>query len=364
MEPGRRSPDGPAERSIDQMTPEATAQLAKSLARAVGFDQVGIAPAAPLDAVRYYTDWLKRGYAGEMGYLRRNVDLRGDPRGLLPGARSVVCVALNYHRGAEPERPAGATGRVARYARGRDYHTVVRGMLEELAERLRGAISAPFDVRPCVDTAPVLERELARQAGIGWVGKNTMILHHELGSYLYLGELLTTLEMVPDTPLPDRCGTCTRCLEACPAEAFPEAHVLDGGRCISALTIEQRGEIEPELQAVMGDWVFGCDVCQEVCPHNRRAPEAEHPDVRRDTTPAHLDLPSVAELAAGDYRRLTRDSAARRARRNMWRRNAIIALGNRAQLSAAERSVLERARDDADAAVAHAAREALRRHGA
>jgi epoxyqueuosine reductase len=248
---------------------------------------------------------------------------------LLPQARSVICAALNYRRPEPPPGPARPpTGRIAAYARGRDYHAVLRGLLAELAGRLRAAVGEPAEFRICVDTAPVLERELAAAAGVGWIGKNTCVIAPRLGSYLFLGELVTTLELAPDAPATDHCGACTRCLEACPTRALFAPYQMDASRCISYLTIEHRGEIPAQLRPQMGDWVYGCDVCQDVCPHNHKAPAAEHPGITAEYLPARIDLRQLVGLSTADYRRLTRPTAARRATRAMWRRNAAIALAN------------------------------------
>ena len=167
------------------------------------------------------------------------------------------------------------------YAWGDDYHEVIRSKLGALVERMRTELVEPFEARVCVDTAPILERELAAAAGIGWIGKNTLVLHHELGSYFFLGAIVTTLDLAPDEPLPDHCGTCTACLDACPTQAFPKPYEMDASRCISYLTIEHRGDISKPFQKMMGDWVFGCDVCQEVCPYNRSAPTTREPRIAK-----------------------------------------------------------------------------------
>lgn len=326
------------------MLPSAKTRRVKTLAAAIGFDRVGVTHAGPVQSVAYYRLWLAADHAGTMGYLRRNVKIRAEPRRLLPGARSIICVALNYgrpdgtnetSRGLQPARPEDSagyptapTGRVAQYARGRDYHLVMRGMLRDLVERLRQELDEPFEARVCVDTAPLLERELARAAGLGWIGKNTCLLHEQLGSYLFLGEVLTTLELEPDSPVPDRCGTCTRCLDACPTKAFPAPYQLDASRCISYFTIEHRGDVPQEFHAGIGDWVFGCDICQQVCPFNAKAPAATHPQIAEERIPARLNLLDLLNLGSADYRRLTKATAARRATRHMWRRNAGIALRN------------------------------------
>ena len=304
--------------------------LVKDLARQAGLDRVGIARAAPASRADYYRAWLAAGYAGTMAYLGRNVRFREDPAALLPGARSIICVAAGYKR-PEPPTPAPddpPTGRVARYARGWDYHHVLRDKLNRLVAGLRSTLDEPFETRICVDTAPILERDLAAAAGLGWIGKNTLLIDARLGSYLLLGECLTTLELVPDEPQVDHCGTCTACLDACPTQAFPQPYVLDASRCISYLTIEHRGDIPPALRPRVGDWVFGCDICQEVCPHNRRAPDATDAELAADLVPGRLPLHELVALRSGQYRRLVRDTALRRATRNMLRRNAAIALEN------------------------------------
>ncbi len=268
-----------------------------------------------------------------MGYLKRNVPMRESPTKLFPGLRSIICVAMSYQRQEPTTSDAGSHGRVARYARGRDYHVVLRKRLEQLADRLRDTLKEPFESRAFVDTGPILERELAARAGLGWIGKNTLLMHPQLGSYLFLGELFTTLELEPDPPFSDHCGTCTRCLDACPTDAFPAPYELDASRCISYLTIERRDDIPEALHEAMGDWVFGCDICQEVCPHNRRAPLGSDPDLSADVTPGRVPLDQLVNLRSGDYRRLTRDSAARRATRAMWQRNARIVAANAARRS-------------------------------
>lgn len=356
------------------MTPVEKTQLVKTLAHELGFNLVGVIRAEPPRRTGYYRDWLAAGYGGTMAYLGRNVRVRADPRLLLPGARSLICVALNYKRadgyggprgGSAVSSPPSAlsqpTGRVAQYARGRDYHVVLRRMLGALAAALRERLREPFDAGVFVDTGPVLEREYAAAAGLGWIGKNTCLLNGQLGSYLFLGEVVTTLELVPDEPVLDRCASCTRCLAACPTDAFIGAHQLDASRCISYLTIEHRGPIPEQFHAAIGDRVYGCDECQQVCPYNAKAPLATHPEITADVTPATVDLLALLQLRTGDYRRLTKDSAAARARRNMWRRNAAVALGNVGQGSDAARETLEAARTDADEAVRHAATTSLKR---
>lgn len=302
----------------------------KQLAREAGFDACGITDASALGRADYYQTWIAGGRHGSMGYLERHAAIRENPALLLDGARSVVCVLLNYRReDALPAAGTGAWGRVARYARGVDYHIVVAAKLERMIARMRETADEPFAARRCVDTAPLLERQLAARAGLGWIGRNTLLLHPRLGSYTFLGEIVTTLEIAADAPISDHCGSCRACLDACPTAAFPAPYQMDASRCISYLTIEHRGEIAAELRAKMGDWVYGCDVCQEVCPFNRKPPLASDPQISASRTPAYVDLRQLKELRAGEYRRLTRESAAKRASAAMWRRNAEIALANR-----------------------------------
>ncbi|MBL8877957.1 MAG: tRNA epoxyqueuosine(34) reductase QueG [Phycisphaerales bacterium] len=304
--------------------------MLKSIGARLGFDLVGATPAEPLERATYYRQWLAAGHHGEMSYLARNAELRNDPKSLLPGARSIISVAMNYFREDEGDQAhvGEETGRVARYARGRDYHIVLRERLTSLAEQLREAFNEPFESRVCVDTAPLLEREVARLAGIGWIGKNTCVLNNKLGSYLFLGELLITLEFAPDSPMPDHCGSCTRCLDACPTQAFAGPYKLDARRCISYWTIEHRGDVpEPDARGI-GDWLFGCDICQEVCPFNTRAPITPHAEFRETLVPARIPLAKVIDLRSSAWKRMTLASAAGRATRRMWQRNAAIVAAN------------------------------------
>lgn len=320
------------------MTPREKTILIKSLGAAIGFDRVGVTNAEPLRRAAYYRRWLAAGHAGSMAYLQRNVELRSDPAHILPEARSVVCVALNYKRprendritedGPDWNRSAAALGRVSSYAQGMDYHIVVRRKLEELLVKLRESVGESFEARAFVDTGPLIERELAARAGLGWIGKNTMLMHERLGSYLFLGEILTTLELEADAEATDHCGTCTRCLDACPTAAFPAAYELDASRCISYFTVEHRGEIEAEFRGKIGDWVYGCDICQEVCPFNGKSPVGTDTDLMQNLVPSRLPLVPLTKLTSGDYKRLTKGTAARRATRVMWRRNAAMVLAN------------------------------------
>ena len=245
----------------------------KQQAHTLGFELAGVAPAAPADGFAHLQDWLAQGFAGAMDYLHRNGPPREHPSSILPEVRSVVMVGLNYHPGSVDSAPP-LHGKVARYAGGADYHDVLRDKLKSLLRWVQ-AESPGTRGRAVVDTAPLLERDFARRAGLGWFGKNTMLIHKKLGSYFFLGGLLLDLELPPDEPFATQhCGSCTRCLDACPTDAFAAPYQLDARRCISYLTIELRGPVPDDLRPGVGDWLFGCDVCQEVCPWNRKAPAA------------------------------------------------------------------------------------------
>lgn len=310
------------------MTPGETTQLLKELLRAEGFERVGVAPARAITRGDYVRGWLESGLAGEMAYLSRHQDKRLDPAKLLPGARSVVVAGLSYHQPRPPAPGDGPRGKVAMYAWGDDYHDVIKRKLWSVIDRLRETLSEPFEAKPCVDTAPIIERELAMAAGVGWIGKNTLVLHQDLGSYFFLGEIVTTLDLVHDAPATDHCGSCTRCLEACPTAAFTAPYQMDARRCISYHTIELRSEIPVEFQQSIGDWVYGCDVCQEVCPFNAAAPQTTEPRFAvRDPGP-NPPLLDLLEWQGDDYRQNLKGSAMKRATLDMLKRNAQIVLDN------------------------------------
>ena len=296
----------------------------KTKARELGFDLCGIARAGPSVHRQHLLDWLATGHAGEMHYLRERFAERADPSLYLPGVKSVVCVALNYHVPVAPPPPGH--GRIARYAQGDDYHERLKKMLYDLADWLREAFPGT-DTRCGTDSVPVMERELAARAGIGWIGKHTGVLHPDVGSWLLLGEMLTTLDLPADTPMADHCGTCTRCIDACPTQALTP-YRLDARRCISYLTIEYAGDIEPELQSKMGDWLYGCDVCQDVCPHNRRPPTATLLWLQPRTPTNSVAVDDVANWTTDDYHRFTRRSAMRRVKLPQFKRNAAIVQAN------------------------------------
>jgi epoxyqueuosine reductase len=374
-------------------------------AEALGFDLCGVAPVEDSVELQFLPEWLARGYGGEMNYL--SDARRRSPERVLAGARSLIVCALNYNTPlpystevpshSATEHLSGTSGWISRYAWGDDYHDVVRSKLEALLETLRNQLGQPFEARAYVDTGPVAERVAAKYAGLGWLAKNTCLIHPQLGSWLFLGVILTTLDLAPslaaaEAPLPDLCGNCRLCIEACPTGAIIEPYVLDARRCISYLTIELRGTIPEGLRPAMGRMVFGCDICQDVCPWNRQAPETslaaflprpiastnETRNSKREmgpsaaaatAEPVSLFTPALewlASLGEEEYREVFRGSAVKRAK---WRglvRNACVALGNSgAHPGTAAHSrivaLLERLAGSDDAVIAEHARWALGR---
>jgi epoxyqueuosine reductase len=298
----------------------------KHRARQLGFDLCGITDASPSRHREYLRTWLDAGQAGSMEYLARRFDERTDPATYLPGARTVVCVAMNYHVELDPP-PPGPRGRVARYALGADYHEHIKTKLYDLADWLRDTVPGAR-TRCGVDTAPIMEKELAARAGVGWIGKHTCLIHPQLGSWLLLGEVITTLDLPLDEPTRDHCGTCTRCIDACPTQAITAPYQLDARRCISYLTIEHRGEIEPALKAQMGDWLYGCDVCQDVCPHNHEVASTLNPALQPRFRNGSLDVRDVLSWGEDQYRLALRRSAMKRVKLPVLQRNARIVAEN------------------------------------
>jgi epoxyqueuosine reductase len=303
--------------------PRAAAELIRREAQALGFARVGFAPAERLPRGERYQAWLASGYAGEMAYLATG---RDDPRALLDGARTIVTVAISYaHADVPVER---LTGAIARYARGTDYHIVMKPKLQRLAERVAAAAARPVAWRACVDTAPLLEREAAQAGGVGFIGKNTVVIAPGAGSWLLLGELLLDLDCEPSAPEAPRCGECRACLDACPTGAFVDAYSLDARRCISYLTIELTGAIPRELRPLVGDRIFGCDVCQDVCPFNAGALPAGAPELAPRPGQSRPELLRLLGLGAAQFRKWQRRTAMRRIHRAQLLRNVCVALGN------------------------------------
>jgi epoxyqueuosine reductase len=381
------------------MDSAATTRWICEQARELGFDLCGVAPAEAFPELAQVTTWLEQGHAGEMNYL--SDARRVDPRLALDGARSLIVVALNYN----PPQPysteqAGAReddfprGWISRYAWGDDYHEVLREKLNALVARMHEQWREPFAARAYVDTGPVVERVAAKYAGLGWLAKNTCLINEQLGSWLFLGVILTTLELEEslspgEPPAADLCGNCTLCLDACPTQAFAAPYVLDARRCISYLTIELRGAIPEELRPAMGNAVIGCDICQDVCPWNRKSPVTQLAQFQ----PRRIELPGraksengkekmengatlfapqlewLASLSQGEFSRIFRGSAVKRAK---WRglvRNACVALGNSGTARDSEGharivELLERLAACDDSLIAEHARWAMERLGA
>ena len=299
----------------------------KAQAYGLGFDLVGITALGPMETATAFEGWLEKGYAGDMAYLRRGAEKRRDSRLPYPGARSAIVVGLDYG-GREPSGP------VARYARGDDYHDVMTTRLSELHQWLELELGRPVAGKPYVDTGPLLERDLARRAGLGWFGKNTNLVNPRLGSFFFIGSLLVDLDLEPDVPFEaDRCGSCTRCLDACPTKAFVEPRVLDSTRCISYLTIELKGDIPEHLHEGIGSSIYGCDICQDVCPYNVKfARELKEPafrtrDALRDRNAIALAR-ELAEIGEDEFRMAFRNSPMKRAKRSGLARNAAVVLKN------------------------------------
>ncbi len=331
----------------------------KERARALGFDLVGIASAESADGFDHFHDWLEQGHAGSMGHLYEYAEERRHPSSILREVRSVVMLARNYYPGPEEREPEPHEGRVARYARGRDYHRVIWDAVNELRDWLQ-AEEPGCRTRGVCDTAPLLERDFARRAGLGWFGKNTMLLNRQLGSFFFLAGLLTTLELRPDGPfVHDHCGTCTACLEACPTEAFVGPRVLDSRRCISYLTIERRLPVAEDQRPGLGDWAFGCDVCQEVCPWNRKAPTTADPVFRERDDLHRLDLLAVLQLDEAAFRARFRGTPLMRAKRVGVLRSAAFILGNKGEPTALP--ILEQALLDPEDQIREAAAWAIAR---
>jgi len=312
------------------------AETIRNLAVECGLDLAGVTPAVPLPEWDWYKEWAEMGMAGEMTYLTdHRAGIRADPRALLHSARSIVCVGKLYQGPGPSSVPSVGhdNARIARYAWGPDYHIVLRSALQCLVDNLLAAGAGPFDWRICVDTAPLMERAYARRAALGWIGKNSCLINQGVGSWLLLGELLLSLEIEPDALPPDRCGRCTRCIDACPTGAIlpsgcctGPSHAVDSRRCISYLTNELRGAIPEPLRPALAGHVFGCDICQQVCPWNRRPPSAGG----RPSDPArfHPRLEWLAGLSEKEYRRLFGASAVNRLKYPNLLRNLAVAMGN------------------------------------
>jgi epoxyqueuosine reductase len=329
--------------------------MVKRSALEAGFDLAGIAPAGDARELAHFPAWIAAGRAGEMKYMEARDEQgelkRGSLARVAPWARSVIVCAINYNTdhpySTEVNNPD--RGWISRYAWSReDYHDAVLRRLKQVESALH-AVAEDVETRSYVDTGPIVERVFAKYAGVGWIGKNTCVINQGKGSWLFLGVILTSMELAPDVPATDRCGTCTRCIEACPTDALLKPYELDSNRCISYLTIEKRGSIPEELRAGMGKQVFGCDICQDVCPWNRKAPHSAAPEFAARPGLVNPALDWLAEMSAEQFRETFRGSAIRRAKHAGLRRNAAIAMGNSGREEFVP--VLERMMQDSEASV-------------
>jgi epoxyqueuosine reductase len=311
----------------------------KAKAGELGFDLCGVAPAADLPELRFLPTWLARGYAGEMAYLERSAERRADVRAVLPSAKSVIVTGTIYNtdRPYSTESADPSRAQIARYAWGDDYHDVLGARLDALLAWMREASDVSFDALRYVDTGPVQERAYARHAGIGWIGKNSCVINPDLGSWLFLGEIICSLPLEVDAPSLDQCGTCTLCLEGCPTKAIVAPGVVDSTRCLSYLTIEQRGPIPGEFAEAIGQHVYGCDICQEVCPWNQTAPISADPVWQPRAVWDKVAIAALAQKSDDELREAMRGSSMRRTKVAGLRRNLAAALASGAGKPAASR---------------------------
>jgi len=340
----------------------------KPAAENAGFDLVGIAPAADAAELKHFTEWIAAGHAGEMKYLEAR-DERGELKRaslarVAPWARSVVVCAINYNTPNPYSTEVHDTDRgwISRYAWSReDYHDAVLRRLKQVEAELHRAIrnESTLTTRSYVDTGPVVERVFAKYAGVGWIGKNTCLINQKKGSWLFLGVILTSLEMAPDMPAPDRCGSCTRCIDACPTDALLGPYQLDSNKCIAYLTIEKRGSIPEDIRPQIGRHVFGCDICQDVCPWNRKAAKSTVPEFEARPGLVNPALAWLAEMSEEEFRTAFRGSPVRRTKRSGLRRNAAIAIGNSGNQEFLP--LLEHLAKDENESVAESARWAQKR---
>jgi epoxyqueuosine reductase len=334
----------------------------KQLAVAAGFELAGIAPVENFAELKRFPEWIAEGRAGEMKYLESRNESgqlrRASLQSVFPWARSVIVCAINYNTAHPYSTQVNNPGQgwISRYAWSReDYHQSVLRRVRQVEAKLKQAVGGdtPVETRSYVDTGPLVERIYAKYAGVGWLGKNTCLINQQIGSWLFLGVIVTSLELTPDTPAPDRCGTCTRCIEACPTEALIAPYELDSNKCISYLTIEKRGAIPKDMRTGMGNQIFGCDICQDVCPWNRKAPSSEKPEFQAREGLVNPALAWLAEISQEEFRENFRGSPIKRTKRSGLRRNALIAIGNSGDRSLMP--VAERSSHDSDPVIFEAA---------
>ncbi len=302
----------------------------KDKALEIGFDLVGISPVGSFPENQFYKEWLSRGFAGEMKYMEKEPEKRENVRDIMPEAKSVISCGLNYNTDYpySIRENNGRKGWISRYAWGDDYHDIVKGRLLLLLEFIKRAGPKETKARIYVDTGPVLDRVYGKYSGIGWFGKNTCIINQKIGSWIFIGEIVTDLELEYDSPVPDRCGTCTRCIDACPTGAILEPYILDSRLCISYLTIELREKIPVKLRDKLGNNIFGCDICQDVCPWNRKAKMTDEPLFQPRDGLYNPELSSLMKLSDEDFRRVFKGNPVKRAKRRGFLRNVLVAMGN------------------------------------
>ncbi len=300
-------------------------------ANKLGFELVGITPAAQSETIARYRQWIENGYAGKMSYLERHLPLKADVRQLLAEAKSVISLGINYYTLDPPKALAEdpARGQISRYAWGDDYHDVIRQRLSELIDFIKQTAETELRTRVCVDTAPIIEREYAQKAGLGWIGKNTNLIHWRSGSWYFLAEVLINIDLESDTPaVRGSCGTCTLCIEACPTDAIIEPNVLDSRLCISYLTIELKDGIPKALRPKIGNLIFGCDICQEVCPWNSKAVPTDEPAFQPRAENFVPKLLSLMGMTQQEFSRRFKQSPIKRTKRRGFLRNVLVAIGN------------------------------------
>jgi epoxyqueuosine reductase len=312
------------------MSIERLSKSIKDKALEIGFDLVGISPLGSFPERQFYKEWLANGFAGEMKYMEREPEKRKDISKILPEARSIISCGINYNTNypysiKETDKHKGW---ISRYAWGDDYHQIVENKLLNLLDFIKIITTQEIKARIYVDTGPVLERVYGKYSGIGWFGKNTCLINEKVGSWIFIGEIITNLELEYDTPVPDRCGTCTRCIDACPTEAFVEPYVIDSRLCISYLTIELRGKIPVELRDKTGNNIFGCDICQDVCPWNRKAIITDESSFQPREELYNPELSSLSRLTEEAFKSNFKGSPISRTKRKGFIRNIVVAMGN------------------------------------
>ena len=318
------------------MSPATLSRLLREKASALGFDLFGVVPVSRSETIEIYRAWLKKGYAGTMEYLERHSELKEDPRNLLPQTLSMVALGCNYNTGnPSPETEDPSLARISRYAWGDDYHEIIHSKLKTLENYLCNELNVVNHTRSFVDSGPVLEREVAQRAGLGWFGKHSNLINVEKGSWFFLAEMLVDVELKADDPFTRvDCGTCTSCIEACPTEAIIADRTVDARLCISYLTIEHKGAIPAELRPKMDNHIFGCDICQDVCPWNKDAPGSVEPGFKPRTENYAADLTELMMLDQAAFSKRFRKSPVKRTRRRGLLRNVAVALGNWAHVGA------------------------------